>query len=63
MDNIKFTWELTFRQKGNGFTQERLLKKFLELISALATEFGAEHNLTIVESRLGASRTPAKTKR
>lgn len=59
-DNLKFTWEVTFAQKQNGFTQDKLLKSFLSAAGELVARFAIEHNLTPVSSNLTAQREPAK---
>jgi hypothetical protein len=56
MDDVKFTWEVTFRQKQNGMTQQKLLKSFLERVTELNRHFAQEHHLTSMESRVTVKR-------
>ena len=55
-DDVKFTWEVTFRQKQNGMTQQKLLKSFLDQVTELSKRFALEHHLTQMESRLSVKR-------
>jgi phage terminase small subunit len=59
-DIVKFTWEITFLQKKNGFTQNKLLKSFMDAAKDVREKLAAKHGLTPMSSNLIISREKAK---